>query len=46
MKKEKVLTEDEITRRETLKRRMFYILVGVDALLVVYLIIQIALLFK
>lgn len=45
MAKEKQLTEQEIKRRETLKRRMFYFLLGFDALLLIYLIIQIALLF-
>ena len=46
MAKEKQLTEEELKRKETLKRRMFWILVGFDVLLLVYLIIQIALLVK
>lgn len=46
MAKEKQLTEEELKRKETLRRRMFWILVGFDVLLVVYLIIQIALILK
>ena len=46
MSKDKQLTEEEIRRKETLKRRMFWILVGFDVLLVVYLVIQVALLVK
>ena len=46
MSKDKQLTEEEIKRKETLKRRMFWILVGFDVLLVVYLIIQVAMLVK
>ena len=46
MAKDKQLTEEELKRKETLKRRMFWILVGFDVLLVVYLIIQIALIAK
>ena len=46
MSKDKQLTEEEIKRKETLKRRMFWILVGFDVLLVVYLVIQVALLVK
>ena len=46
MGKDKRLTDEEIKRKETLKRRMFWILVGFDVLLVVYLIIQVALLLK
>lgn len=46
MSKDKQLTEEELKRKETLRRRMFWILVGFDVLLVVYLIIQIALLVK
>ena len=46
MAKEKQLSEEELKRKETLKRRMFWILVGFDVLLVVYLIIQIALVLK
>ena len=46
MGKDKQLTPEEIKRRETLKRRMFWILVGFDVLLVIYLVIQIALIMK
>ena len=46
MAKDKQLNEEELKRKETLKRRMFWILVGFDVLLVVYLIIQIALVLK
>ena len=46
MAKDKQLTEEELKRKETLKRRMFWILVGFDVFLVVYLIIQIALVLK
>jgi len=46
MAKDKQLSEEELKRKETLKRRMFWILVGFDVLLVVYLIIQIALVLK
>lgn len=46
MAKDKQLTEEELKRKETLKRRMFWILVGFDVLLVVYLIVQIALIAK
>lgn len=46
MAKEKQLSEEELKRKETLKRRMFWILVGFDVLLIVYLIIQIALVLK
>ena len=45
MGKEKILTEEEIKRKQTLRKRMLYILIGADALLLVYLVIQIALLF-
>lgn len=46
MAKDKQLSEEELKRKETLKCRMFWILVGFDVLLVVYLIIQIALVLK
>ena len=46
MAKEKQLSEEQIKRKETLKRRMFWILVGFDVLLVVYLIVQVALILK
>lgn len=46
MAKEKLLSEEELKRKETLRRRMFWMLVGFDVLLVVYLIIQIALIVK
>ena len=46
MAKDKQLTEEELKRKETLKRRMFWILVGFDVILVVYLIVQIALIAK
>ena len=45
MAKEKILTEEERQRKETLKRRMFYFLAIFDALLLIYLVIQIFLLF-
>lgn len=43
MAKEKIQTEEELKRKATLRRRLFYILVGADALLLIYLVIQIAL---
>lgn len=46
MAKNKQYTEEELKRRETFKRRMFWILVGFDVLLIVYIIIQFALLAK
>lgn len=46
MAKEKILTEEEQKRRDTLRRRMFWVLVCLDVLLVVYLIIQIFLIMK
>ena len=46
MSKDKQLTEEELKRKETLKRRMFWILVGFDVLLVVYLVIQIFMILK
>ena len=46
MSKDKQLTEEELKRKETLKRRMFWILVGFDVLLVVYLVIQIFMIVK
>ncbi len=46
MAKEKQLTEEQLKRKETLRRRMFWILVGFDVLLIVYVIIQVALIAK
>ena len=46
MAKEKTLTEEEQKRKDTLHRRMFWILVCVDVLLIIYLIIQIFLMMK
>ena len=46
MGKDKQYTDEQLKRKETLRRRMFWILVGFDVLLVVYLIIQIALLVR
>ena len=46
MAKEKILTEEEQKRKDTLRRRMFWILVCFDVLLVIYLIIQIFLIIK
>lgn len=46
MAKEKTLTEEEQKRKDTLRRRMFWILVCVDVLLIIYLIIQIFLMMK
>ena len=46
MGKDKQYTDEQLKRKETLRRRMFWILVGFDALLVVYLVIQVALLMK
>ena len=42
----KPLTEEEIQRKAVLRKRMFWLLVGLDVLLIIYLIVQIALLFK
>ena len=41
----KPLTEEAIQRKATLRKRLFWLLVGLDVLLVIYLIVQIALLF-
>ena len=46
MGKDKQYTDEQLKRKETLRRRMFWILVGFDVLLVVYLVIQIALLVR
>ena len=46
MGKDKQYTDEQLKRKETLRRRMFWILVGFDVLLVVYLVIQVALLMK
>ena len=45
MRKEKQLTQEQIDKKNTLKLRMFYLLVGVDILLVIYLIYQIVSIF-
>ena len=42
----KPLTEEQIQRRAVLRKRIFWLLVGFDVLLVIYLIVQVALLFK
>ena len=42
----KPLTEEQIQRRAVLRKRLFWLLVGFDVLLVIYLIVQVALLFK
>ncbi|MCR5184933.1 MAG: hypothetical protein K6C32_02505 [Bacilli bacterium] len=42
----KTLTKEEQQRKAVLSRRMFWILVIFDILLVIYLIVQIALLMK
>lgn len=46
MGKDRILTEEELERKNTLRRRWFWILVFFDVLLVIYLIIQIALIVK
>ena len=46
MGKDKQYTDEQLKRKETLRRRIFWILVGFDVLLVVYLVIQIALLVR
>ena len=42
----KQLTEEQLQRKEVLRKRLFWLLVGLDVLLVIYLIVQFALLFK
>ena len=42
----KQLTEEQIERKATLRRRLFWLLVGFDVLLIIYLIVQFALLLK
>ena len=46
MSKEKQLTAEQIERKEVLRSRLFWIIVGLDVALVVYIVIQIALLMK
>ena len=42
----KQLTEEQLQRKEVLRKRLFWLLVGLDVLLVIYLIVQFALIFK
>ena len=46
MGQEKKYTEEQLKRKSTLRRRMFWLLVCFDILLFTYIIIQIALLVR
>lgn len=40
MSEEKVLTEEEKTRKERIRTRIFAVLIGIDILLVAYLVYE------